>query len=88
MGSAQGDLLLFNRSVLGRSSLGADLPGAAAGGQVSCSGWLLGLFLLLAPLETDSYAQKLEEKKKKKLKSQLVIKSGGAYGKRNQNRKG
>lgn len=66
MGSAQGDLLLFNRSVLGRSSLGADLPGAAAGGQVSCSGWLLGLFLLLAPLETDSYAQKLEEKKKKK----------------------
>ena len=87
MGSALGDLLLFNRSVLGRSSLGADLPGAAAGGQVSCSGWLLGLFLLLAPLETDSYAQKLEEKKKK-LKSQLVIKSGGAYGKRNQNRKG
>ena len=87
MGSALGDLLLFNRSVLGRSSLGADLPGAAAGGQVSCSGWLLGFFLLLAPLETDSYAQKLEEKKKK-LKSQLVIKSGGAYGKRNKNRKG
>ena len=42
VGSALGDLLLlFNRSVLGRSSLGADLPGAAAGGQVSSP---LGLF--------------------------------------------
>lgn len=60
VGSALGDLLLFNRSVLGRSSLGADLPGAAAGGQVSSP---LGLFLLLAPLETDSYAQKLGKKK-------------------------
>ena len=65
VGSAQGDLLLFNRSVLGRSSLGADLPGAAAGGQVRCSGSPLGLFLLLAPPETDSCAQKLIKKKKK-----------------------
>ena len=64
VGSAMGDFLLFNRSVLGRSSLGADLPGAAAGGQVSCSGSPLGLFLLLAPLETDSHAQKLGEKKR------------------------
>lgn len=68
VGSALGDLLLFNRSVIGRSSLGADLPGAAAGGQVSCSGSPLGLFLRLAPLETDFYVQK-PEKKKKKLKS-------------------
>ena len=73
--------------MLGKSSLGADLPGAAAGGQVRCSGSPLGLFLLLAPPETDSCAQKLI-KKKKKLKSQLVIKSGGGNGKRNQNRKG
>lgn len=74
--------------MLGKSSLGADLPGAAAGGQVRCSGSPLGLFLLLAPPETDSCAQKLIKKKKKKLKSQLVIKSGGGNGKRNQNRKG
>ena len=66
VGSALGDLLLlFNRSVLGRSSLGADLPGAAAGGQVSSP---LGLFLLLAPLETDSDAQKLKNKTKQQQK--------------------
>ena len=66
VGSALGDLLLFNRGVLGRSSLGADLPGAAAGGQVSCSGWLLGLFLLLAPLQTDSCSEAGKKKKAEK----------------------
>ena len=85
MGSALGDLLLFNRSVLGRSSLGADLPGAAAGGQVSCSGWLLGLFLFLAPLETTLMLRSWRgwggAVRRRKLKSQLVIKMGGDYGK-------
>lgn len=88
-----GDLLLFNRSVIGRSSLGADLPGAAAGGQVSCSGSPLGLFLRLAPPETNFYVRSRKKKKKKQqLKSWLVIKShpgsGGDYEKRNQNQKG
>lgn len=75
VGSALGDLLLFNRSVLGRSSLGADLPGAAAGVKSARP-----RALLLAPLETDSYAQKLGKKKYQQLKSQLVIKSGGVMG--------
>ena len=93
VGSALGDLLLFNRSVIGRSSLGADLPGAAAGGQVSCSGSPLGLFLRLAPPETNFYVRSRKKKKiKQQLKSWLVIKShpgsGGDYEKRNQNQKG
>ena len=74
VGSALGDLLLlFNRSVLGRSSLGADLPGAAAGGQVSSP---LGLF---ASGSSGNRLLRSEAGKKKKKKKATAAETPAGY---------